>query len=189
MLQPIRLFVQSLEQKAFYQYAAGLLGVIALLSGLLVYRHYRTMSALRQSAKVLNHQRYQAQKLLTKRELVHRQQDAVDSLLEKDPAFKIREYFEKLIEQLNVKEFAREITAAESEIEINPQYKELTVDVRFKGLTMKQVSELIAALEQKERIYLKELSIDKSKDAAVVSVHMILATLQRRPEAGAEQTE
>lgn len=172
-------YINQMEQKKFFTYIGIGLGFIVLcLIGILFY-HKRTISQIKREIKQLQQQRTQARELLETHERIKIQQQAVNNLLEQDRSFKILGYFNNLVTTLGLKASMEEPTIATSNLEANPEFLEVTLTARFKNITMQQLVELLAELDNNQRIYTKELEIAQAGGAAI-NATLVIATLQRQ---------
>lgn len=178
LVNRLRLILEGLERKDFYKYLVMILMFFVVLMGLTIYWHYSSMSDLRTRLADVNDTREKKVRSVLKRmNNVKQQRGRVKDILAKEPNFKIAGYFDDLVTQQGLLENRTEENT--SEVEMSNDNIEISLRARFSGLTMKQLCELLDAVEKKERIYAKNLEITKSvKTPETIDVNLTIATLQ-----------
>lgn len=171
-------YLETMEQKKFYLYTGIGLGIIALGMLGMIFYHKRTMTTIRKEIKQLQQQRIQARELLETHERIKIQQQAVNDLLEKDKSFRILDYFNNLISALGLKASLEEPTLTTNPLEGSNDYIEVTLTARLKNITLQQLVELLAEIENNPRIYTKELEIAQAS-GAILNATLVIATLQQ----------
>ena len=177
----IKDYLDNLESKDFKKYLLVTFAVLALLIGFLIFQYYRSASALKIKISAINRKRKDVQNMLERYERVKKQQIEVNSILAKEKDFKISQYFENLLEKLNISKNKTQ------EPETLPKdvldgYTEWTLYANLANLNTKKLSELLYAIEQEERIYTKELEIEKSTtNPRSINVKITIATLEPNP--------
>lgn len=176
----IKDYLDTLESKDFKKYVAIGLSVLIVLVGLLIFQYYRSVSNLKATISSINRKRRDVQNVLERYERVKKQQAEVNTVLAKEKDFKISQYFEKLLEKLGIsKNKTQEETLSKDVLD---GYTEWTLYANLANLNTKILSELLYAIEQEERIYTKDLEIEKSPTAATINVKITIATLEQKPE-------
>jgi len=175
-LQSLKTRILNFEKKEFYRNSGAFIGIIGLLIFGIFYYYYSTVSSLRKNLKKINGRRAEAQLVLKKLQTVTKQKEEVDALLNKEKNFKIQSYFDDTVKQLNLT-LHQKRDADVSEESLQKGYSEIKLVSQFKAITMEQLCKLLDSLEQKPRIYVKELSITKARGAAL-DVTLTIATLK-----------
>lgn len=164
-----------LERSEFYRNTAIFLGALALLTSGIIYYHHSKTSELRQSLQKMYKTQQEAKILLERLKLVQKQSDDINTLLEEDKGFKIKNYFDEVVNRNNLS--SKQIKEAEvSENILQKLYTEVQLIAQFRGISTRQLCELLQAIEQKTRIYTKELSINKKNGS--LDVVLTIATLK-----------
>lgn len=184
LVNRLRLAIEGLERKDFYKYLIIIMAIIVVLMGLTIYWHYSSMSDLRNQIDSVNVAREKDVRSLLKRmNNVKQQRGRVKGILAKEQNFKIAGYFNDLLVQQGL--IDNRIEESTSEVVVNNDNVEIALRVRFSGMTMKQLCELLDIIEKKERIYVKNLEIIKSvKIPETIDVNMTIATLQPKVKKG-----
>ena len=183
LLDKLQAYLNALDQKRFYQYVIGMLSIIALLMGLLMFQYYRKMSSLRADAVAINELREQERIILDKAQKIKRDQKEIDAILAQEKNFKIGGYFKDLVAKLGLaqKKSSVEVTTAPQE----GKYQEKNLQAKFTGITMKELTELLQEVELNKRVFIKELDMAK-KPPNSIDVTLIIATLEPKPKEAAE---
>ncbi len=188
LLDKMQAYFNSIDQKRFFQYIIGILGIITLALALLFFNYYRTVSKLKQEAFAINELREQAKTILDKAQRIKKDQKEIDAVLAQDKNFKIAGYFEDLIEKLGLaqKKSSTEVTTASQE----GKYQESILQSRFTAISMKQLAELLQEVELNKRVFIKELDITPSKKQQnSIDATLTIATLEPKPKETSESTE
>lgn len=181
LLNTVYVFFDRIDKKRFYQYTALLLITLFLIMSALFFQFYRTVHYYKKKILFINELRDEARIIREKAQHVQDQRTAVDTMLAEDPDFKIGGYFNDLLTKLSLtdKKSSEELT----QIDRDDNYRESELTAQLVAITMKQLTELLYEIEQKKRIYIKKLIIEKSKKADhSIEVLVTLATLLPKPE-------
>ena len=182
-------YLNSLEKKQFYQYIGGLIAIVVILCGGIIFNYYRVTRYLKSEINHLNEQREEIRSILDKARLVKKEQKEIDSILAKDENFKIAGYFEDLLGKLGLSDK----TSGKPEITTPTQegnYQESILQAKFIGITMKNLTELLQEIELNKRVFSKELDIRISqKLPGTIDVTLTIGTLERKPKEVQEPTE
>lgn len=177
ILDKISLFLISQDQDDFYKYVGGyFLGVFVLCVAILGY-YYKATSNLTSSLTSLYKTQQESKKLLEKVKTIEKQKDAVDKLLDAEKSFKVKNYFDELLRNLNLTPNQKKTEVTEEEI-IKNQYSEIKLTSLLQGISMKQLCQLLELLEKKERIYTKDLTITKGR-GPTIDVNLTIGTLKQ----------
>lgn len=175
--------VEQLNTKDFYKYIGSALIVILLIFIFIIYRFFGSINHYKKELKVINTQREEMQELLEKAKRIKEQKQAINTMLEADPDFRIGGYFRKVLEQLNLTNKAEKFNDVTTQERTEQGYNESILSVKLIDVNMKELAELLDVLEQNKRIYSKELDIQRSKKApGTLEVQLTIATLQPRSQ-------
>ena len=174
-------YIERLNATQFRNYVL-MVGIIFLfISGFFWYRYYSAIRFENRRIARINQLREEVRDLLERYELVKKQQEAVDIILEKDRTFKIAGFFDSLIQELGLKKFVSREPDTTTE-ELDNGYTEVKLYAGFSKLDMKKVADFLDALEKNDRIHTKELELYKPDSNKTVNMNIIIATLEPRPE-------
>lgn len=176
-IERLRDSINNLEDRAFYKYLAAFLGGIVLLLGILTYMHYRKVSHYTQELKKLDTLRSQTKKLLSDFQVVTQQRHLVEDILAENKNFLIGEAFQSIVQRLGLKPYLSDQTAPATGETLSGM-TELYINAHFTGITMKQLTDLLASIAQVPRLYLKDLTIKRSSRGRAVDVDITVATLE-----------
>ncbi len=181
LLQRIRKTAGSFEAHEFYKIIALFIGLNILLMGGIIWYYFSKTSSLQSSLKEIYKKEAEAKGLLERLKDVKKQSEEVNSLLEQEKNFKIKNFFDDMVKKLNLNSNQRGDAKISEESVLNKRYTEVTLQAQFQKLDMKQLCELLQAIEQKERIYTKELIVNKVGGNSL-SVTLTFATLTAQAE-------
>jgi hypothetical protein len=184
IINKIQSFFESITEKQFFRYTIIVLGCILVLACGIIYYYYRSITSLEEQLEDTNSMRQEVKKILDKASHVQQQRAEVDKIIKENEDFLIRDYFNKLLEEMHlIDNLGGELQIETVDREDN--YREVSLRSEFVGLTMKELVELLQAIEQKKIIYTKSLDIIKSKKIAhTIDVNLTIATLQPKTVAG-----
>lgn len=187
LLQNMYSYVQGLDRKQIRNYVTIFFGIVLLLCAVIVYQYFSSMSSLQQRLSAINRKRREIRELLERYERVKKQQAEVDSLLAKDPTFKIAGYFDSVIKNLDLEQHKTRNPETSSQ-ELDNGYTEITLFATFNNINTEKLTQLLDTLEQNERIYTKELEVYKGDNQQTINVNVLIATVEPRKELP-EETE
>lgn len=189
ILTVVQTYLDSIEEKRFYQYLIGLAVIILLLLAGIIFQYYRSVRSLKAEINRINEERQEIRTLLSKARIVKKEQKEIDAILAKDENFKIAGYFEDVIGKLglaNKKASDVQVTTPSRE----GKYQESVLQAKFSGMTMKDVAELLQEIELNKRVFTKELDIIVSpKKPGTIDVTITVATLEPKPKEVREVAE
>ncbi len=175
IFQKIHAYLFSLDTRDFYKNIGVFLGGNLLACCFIGYLFLSTMSSLQDSLKDTYKKEQEAKVLLDRLTKVKKQSEDINSILEQEPTFRIKNFYNDTIKTLNLEsKQKREADVSEEEV-LKGRYTEVRLSSFLGGIDTHQLCNLLQALEQKSRIYMKELVITK-KDS-LVDVNIIIATL------------
>ena len=112
---------------------------------------------------------------------VKQQQITIEDILSKETDFKIAGYFEDLLNKLGIRDKQISFEAGTTDLEGN--YRKSELSAKFEDMTMKELTELLQDLEQKQRIATERLEITKSKKKPkTIEVNLTISTLLPKTE-------
>ncbi len=182
ILMQVQTYLNSIEEKRFYQYLAGVGAVITLILAAILFNYYRNVTALKAEINHINEERTEIRNVLSKARIVKKEQKEIDAILAKDENFNIAGYFEDVIGKLGL------ASKKASDVQITTpahegKYQEIVLQVKFSGMTMKDVTELLQEIELNKRVFTKELDITVSpRKTGTIDVVLTIATLEPKPK-------
>lgn len=188
-LERIENFLATQNSTRFKQLIAGYLVIFSLLLIAIGYYRYSTLQNVIKQLQTVNKKRLQVTDLLSEELTIQAQQLKVTELLAKDPNFFFRQYLEDLLSELNLADHLLDderdthVTEAEPAALKEKQLSEVTLETKLHGLNMEQVTQLLTAIEQNKRVYLKNLELEATKDRPpTVNLLLVLGTLSSKTE-------
>ena len=180
LLKQLQNRIIHFERKEFYQYAGALFGAVFIVILGLVYYYFSKTSELHSTLKKLNKNRQEVQQLLQEYKIVEKQKEAVNDMLDEERNFKLKSFFDNLTTQFNLRNQQQKEAEVTEEL-LHKKYTEIRLTAQFRQITMQQLCELLNGIEQKQRVYTKELVITKTKGAAL-DVILTIATIKPQTE-------
>jgi hypothetical protein len=179
----IKQLIASLDKKQFYYVLSGVLvGILCLMAFIMYYQSSR-VDYWKKRIRDANEYREGVKAIIAKDLSVSSQRDEVDKMLNENPDFKIDGYFAELLTKFKLIDgHATQRTVSYAD-RGDSKYREVLLNAKFDTMNMRQLCELLDAVEQNKRIYTKELEIIKSKKVPnTIDVNLTIATLQAKPE-------
>ncbi len=175
LLDTIKHHILQLDEKTFFAYIGGfILGLLLVLGGLFYY-YSQASEELVTEIQELNTERTKMRKLFETYAQVRKQEVTVDKLLKENENFRIYDQFTKILEKVipNGSAIREKPTS-----ELKGKYLEWTLTTNISMVDMKQICELLQAIEENPRLYTKELDITRSATAAnKLDVRLAIGTL------------
>lgn len=170
-------FIKQLDAREFYRLLAVALGIIVILVTFFIYRYYAIAGDLQRKMKSLNTQREATQRILTDYQRVRAQKMRVEELIERDVSFKIKDFFARTVQDLNLNAaLKKDPTIARNDLVEG--YREIRLDAAFSNITMQQLVMLLQKLEENERVYVRELHITATA-ARTLDILVQVATFEK----------
>lgn len=175
-LENIKLHIAQLDEKTFLAYMFGfLLGTLLIIGGISYY-YYSAVADLNEQITELNVKRSEMRTLFERETRVRKQEDEVKEMLTKDTEFSLPQEFKKICTALSLQPAGE--PQPSSTVLLSGKYREYTLPARFENVDMKQICELLEAIEAVKRIYTKSIDITRSPNApAKLNVMLVIGTL------------
>lgn len=168
------------DRKEFYKKVGFYGGVIVFLMIATLYYYYTRTSDLYLALRKVNKDRQEVQYLLKKYKTVLEQKEAVNTMLEEEKNFKIQSFFDSVVQQHQLKGQQKQDAQVSEEI-LYKRYTEIKLTAQFKQINTQELCELLRSIEEKKRVYIKDLAITKTKGAAL-DISLTIATLKSQSE-------
>lgn len=180
LLHQVQKVFLTQDSKEFYKKIGIYTGVIVFLILTTLYYYYTKKNSLYSALKRVNKERQEVQYLLKKYKTVLEQKEAVNTMLEEEKNFKIQSFFDSVVEQLQLKPQQKQDAQVSEEI-LYRRYTEIKLTAQFKQINTQELCELLRSIEEKKRVYIKDLAITKTKGAAL-DISLTIATLKSQSE-------
>lgn len=168
--------IMHADEKTFKKYVLILISLIITGFVFITWRYYTRVTFYKKKIVLLNDIREEARQLREKMIQVQTQRSRVNTMLEEEADFKIAGYFNNVLANLNIIDNKK--TEETSQIDREDNYRESELIASLTNMNMKQITELLYEIEQKKRIYIKKLEIEKSKkNKNNLDINLIIATL------------
>jgi len=179
-LEKIQTTLLRFEKREFYRNIGIYFGIVLALIFGLMYYYFSNVLYLKKELKKTKIKREEVQLILRKLKNVTKQSQEVNAVLLEDKDFKIKKFFDDIIEQQNIKSKQKREAEVSEEV-LYKRYTEIKLTAQFRQMNTKLLCDLLNAIEQKARVYTKELSITKAKGASL-DVSLTIATLKPQNE-------
>lgn len=172
-------FINDLDKKGLYTYLIGAIATLTFILGVIGYLSLSSTNENLEKLNEINNNRSQVQRLIARYSIVKKQKQTVDKLIEKEEFYKMPGYFNKLLEELEIKANLKQAPKLEP-FKLDNSYTEVRLTGTLTRLTNQQLTELLEKIEDNERIYTKRIEIDKSKlGPPAIDVTLTIATLNK----------
>jgi hypothetical protein len=170
---------QSKRQQ--YSIIASFVGVCFLLIFIILYNLISRSNNWEQKMVNINKLREETRMILARHEQMQQQKNAVNEILEKEKNFKIKEFFITLLQNVRLTPYLSKQAEVSEPREVTSDYEEISLTAQLNGITMQQLVELLSKIEDTDRVYTKEIVINKSPTSPTLEVSLVIATLQAKP--------
>ncbi len=182
LLESLEQTIAQLDAKTFRTYLIAFFGAMALITGVILWRYYATVSAIQRNIRRINEEREEVKEITLGSERVKEQQRLVEALIKKDPNFKIIGYFDRVLnEQHLTTNLVRRPDTRRTVLDTG--HTEVTLIANLTNLNMRAIAELLDTLERNERITTKEIEITKPHSGRTVNLNLTIATLEPASQA------
>lgn len=169
--------LKTADTRELLIYFGAVAAALTLSMALLVYIHLRRRNYYIQQLEALEKQRKETRALLGSYKLVAQRQAEVEEILNQDKNFRIEPVYTQVLEKLGLLKNQPEKQPAASTEEVKGT-TERVLPSHLTNMSMRQLTELLAALADIKQIYPKELTITKMPNTQAVTVDITIATLQ-----------
>jgi cell division protein FtsX len=180
LFDTIKNHLAGTPRQDFHKYAGFSAGALTLLLVGIFYYYYSATENLLGKIRSINVKRQDTQLILKKLKKVKKQSQEVNELLEKEPNFKIKNFFDTAIQQHKLQNKLKKSADISSET-LHKKYTERKLTAQLKQISTQQLCEFLQTIEQNPRVYTKELIITKTRGAAL-DVMLTIATLTQQRE-------
>ncbi len=180
ILENIQSFFKNLNKQDFLKFLSIFFAAITGIFALMIYLHYYRVSSYLEELDKAKSEVEKTVQIIKDHKKVVQQNKQVDDILKKtDKNFRIVEAFENISKKLNLesKREATELLATEGTIIADKVEQKLTI--KFNGINTKDLTNLLKEIAKIERLYPKELSINKNKDNKTINIEITVATLNQ----------
>lgn len=154
-------------------------GTTFLILGIITYLYWSSSSSWQERAMHVNKQRSEIAKIIQRHAKLTEQKGAVESIIERDPKFRINTAVSKTIEEAGLGSVQKQIHEVE-EKNLGDDYLETAQTVMFSDINTKQLCQFLDLIEKNNRLFLQRLVINRGK-GPTINVDLTVATLARKP--------
>lgn len=180
LLQKIRGRFTSFDTSEFYRNSGIFIGVMILIATGSMWFYFTRVRHLQGALKEIYKQEQEAKDLLERLKNVQKQSEEINALLEEDKNFRIKNFFDDCLRRLQLSGNLRGEARTAEEV-LKKRYTEVTLQATLQRINTQQLCELLQLIEQKGRIYTKELVIMTMPNSSI-GVTLTIATLIAQAE-------
>lgn len=170
----------GLDKKTWYRYLAIIGGIFFFIVAVILFFYYRITSNIEEQISEINQKRQEVKQLLQKAQQVKKARAEVTALLEEDPNFKIKAFMQDVFERVGITKDNVSVGNV-TQTPTQDSYIEQGASYQIVGISMKQLTELLQAIDESKRVFTKELDIAKSKKIPrTIDVDIKIATMMPR---------
>lgn len=173
-------FFWNLDKKQFKNLYIILLTSTLTIFGLTIYLQFNRIKTSQKKMVEINNNRQLINKILEENEILKMRKKRGEEIIAKDKDFFLKKYFEDLVDSHQLRSNLKSVQLITNDPEnLRAQgYQEVVIDAILENIDMKQFVELLNDLENKDRIVIKKIELDKSKQQPTINVSLTISTLE-----------
>ncbi|MBA3751309.1 hypothetical protein H0X06_00715 [Candidatus Dependentiae bacterium] len=176
-LNRLQEYLKNLENQDLYKNFGAFLAMLFLLLSMAGYLHYRRVRRYTSDLKNIENLRADTRRIINNYKAVTAQRQKVEELLAQNKNFRIAEAYQAIVQKLGL--FPRLKDAISPAIgETTSGKTEVTVTSQFSGISMKNLTDLLAQIASVPQLYTKDIHIKKTPQAQAVDLDITTATLE-----------
>ncbi|MBT3827560.1 hypothetical protein HOL34_03700 [bacterium] len=176
IIQQIQVFLTSHTLNEVKRALLIAAAAITALTGSLMYYRYHTLTTIYKNIRTINKRRIQAAQIIGKNTQLNEAKKYIKTLLIKDRDFMIAQFFDDNIKKQGLtSKVSKKVTSRHA---LKDDYQEIRLNASLLGINTKQLVKLLHLLEEKQRVYIKELDISHASSSAPLEVNLVIATLE-----------
>lgn len=180
IIDDILSFIFSLDSKRFLIYLGIITITLALSATALLYFIHAKSTTLINNIKLLQKLNEESKILIATYDTIQTRKEAVFDLLEKEKNFDLKSFFATFSKENNLKIESPWTTIAET-VEGNELLEEISLPITMPHITMQQLVHFLETFKQKERVYIKNLTLTKETEPPfLITCSFTIATLKYR---------
>jgi len=177
VLDSLRDSIKYSEPKELLKYLGIGGGAFLVFFAVLIGFHYRRVAWHTGQIAQLETWRKQTQTIVRNAKIAKAQQQEVEEILAKDKDFRIGESYQSIIRSSGLSQRLVDKSEPTTGESISGR-TEVQITSKLKGLSMKDVTDLLVQIAQVPQLYTKEVTIKKSPGNQTVDIDIIVATLE-----------
>lgn len=179
-------FLEKYSEKKQFNTVIAVLVFVFIVGAFFTYRYFGMIQSMNKQMTSLNKARRETQRLLAQDKEIKKQQAKVEDMLVQQKNFKLKEFFQSIIDRLKLQPYvvSDRITRNELRNMRAADYQEILLEAQLHNMNIKQVADLLYEVEQNERVYTKSVEIKRSATNPVVDLTITIGTLQKKASGG-----
>lgn len=175
IIKTLYAYIYLLDRNDFYKNIAIFIGVNILTFVLFMLILSSNFSSYSNALQEMYKREEETKKLLERLTNVKKQSEEINNLLKQEPSFRIKNFFDDALKKLNLTRYQKRDADVTEEDVLKGKYTEVRLNSLIYGIDTRQLCDLLQTLEEKSRIYMKELVI--TKKGSFIDVNITIATL------------
>lgn len=174
LLNKTTAFIQNLNQALFQRYLIILLASVGVLALGITYYTYTSSAELVDQIKRIGTLSTKSAEIIAQEASLQQEQKRLLEIFDKEKDFNIKIYFEQFCKEQVI---TPELGWGDSIIEINDKISEIILRATFKGQNTEKLVRVLDALNKKEIIYVKEVTV-RNEPSNRISFDLKFATIR-----------
>lgn len=179
MIESLKNLLGGLDDRQMKMLTAISILLFFIATSTTLYVAIRRTDTSERRIRKINQLREQAKGILTRHAIVKKQQAEVDTILERDGSFKIKEFFTTALARLGLAGQLNKQPEVTDPQDLGNGYSEIKLDASFSGISTQQLVDILYQIEENERIYTKEVIVTKAAKSPTLDLALVIATLQK----------
>lgn len=179
IISAIQNSIADFDARQLNRIAVSFFGGVFLVLGIIIYFYWSSSASWQERAQNVNKQRTEIAKIIQKHAKLTEQKGAVESIIERDPKFRINTAVSKTIEEAGLGSVQKQVHEVE-EKNLDDDYLETSQTILFSDINTKQLCQFLDLIEKNNRLFLQRLVINRGK-GPTINVDLTVATLARKP--------
>jgi hypothetical protein len=172
VLNKIATYIQNLDRKQFQRLLLISLLATAMIIGMLTYFVQQQKSDLIAYITQLHTLTDKSFKIIAENKKMAKEEQRLKEILDKNKDFSMKGFFEQFCREQNIVPEQGWDARTES---VNEKFDEMVLPATFKGLNTEKLTKIIEALDKKEIVYIKALTI-RNDEEKKINAEITLAT-------------
>lgn len=173
------LFISNFEKKDLIKYFSIYIMSAILTTCLIIYLSYENSNKWHKKMHDLIILKNESKELIEQYNDVEKEKHLVNEILVQNSGFKIKEYYDQLISEMSLERFKSKDPSEPVTEQLEGGAKERTLTAYFTNLTMEQVVNILAKIEENPLVYTKKINIEKiTKEMPKLNVTIEISTIE-----------
>lgn len=168
--------IRDFEYTLFIKSIGIFFGSILLIIGIMLGYYYTTLHSLKGQITKTKRQQEEVRHLLGKFTQLQEEIQKINTVLDEEKNFKIQSFYDGVLQQYNLQNTQLKDAEVHEE-KLRNTYTEIKLTSQLHQISTQQLCNILNTLEKKTRIYVKSLTITKTRNNSL-DVVLVIATLK-----------